>query len=44
MSAEGFLTFHEGCVCIAAVAEIPHIESLEAIISQLPGVAQALQN
>ena len=29
---------------IAAVAEIPHIEPLEAVIPQLPGVAQALQN
>lgn len=41
---DGVLTFHEGCVCIATVTEIPHIEPLEAIISQFPGVAQALQN
>lgn len=44
MSADGLLTFHEGCVDTAAVAEIPHVEPLEAVIPQLPGVAQTLQN
>lgn len=29
---------------IAAVAEVPHVEPLEAVVPQLPGVAQALQN
>lgn len=38
------LTFHEGCVGLAAVAEIPCVEPLQAVISQLPGVTQTLQN
>lgn len=28
----------------AAVAEVPQIEPLQAVVSQLPRVAQALQN
>lgn len=44
-SVQGWaLTFHEGRVCTAAVAEVPHVEPLEAVVSQLPGVAQALQD
>lgn len=31
-------------MCIATVAEISHIKPLQAIISQLSGIAQALQN
>ena len=31
-------------MCTAAVAEVPHVEPLEAVVPQLPGVAQALQN
>lgn len=44
MSRARLLTFHEGCVSTAAVAEIPHVEPLKAVVPQLPGVAQALQN
>lgn len=28
----------------AGVAEVPHVQPLEAVISQLSGVAQALKN
>lgn len=38
------LTFHEACVHTAGVAEVPHVESLQTVIPQLPSVAQALQN
>lgn len=40
----GLLTFHEGRVCTAGVAEVPHVQPLEAVIPQLTGVAQALKN
>jgi hypothetical protein len=40
----GLLTFHEGRVSAAGVAEVPHVQPLEAVISQLSGVAQALKN
>lgn len=40
----GLLTFHESRVCAAGVAEVPHVQPLEAVIPQLSGVAQALKN
>lgn len=36
------LTFHEGRVSTAAVAEVPQVEPLQAVVSQLPRVTQAL--
>lgn len=40
----GLLTFHESCVCTAGMAEVPHVQPLETVISQLAGVAQTLKN